>query len=212
MLAIEKTNNTQWLGRLVWVAVLCVVITGCTAVSSKKPAHSSPRSSSDSPAWGSQSTLFPSWYRIGRAASKAVRDPQTWAPAVGAILFSATGWDKGVSDWAQRTTPVFGSQKAALRASDDFRDGAKYGAVVTALLTPNGRGGMTAANGKVKGMGLQLGAYFAVESTTTLFKRGVARRAQTRLTITASLLDILLRHLRREHWRDVISPPPGIRQ
>ncbi|MDX2464465.1 MAG: phosphatase PAP2 family protein, partial [Porticoccus sp.] len=130
----------------------------------------------DSHAWGSNATLFPSWNLISRAAAKAARAPQTWGPAVGAALFSATDWDKDVSDWAQRHHPVYGSQDAALTASDNLRDGAKYGAIVTALLTPNGPDATAASIGKLKGMGLQLGAYFATESATTVFKRVVARR------------------------------------
>lgn len=160
-----------WAGRLLWGATLCVVLNGCATVSDQ--------SAQDTRAWGSEATLLPSWHRIGRAAAKAARDPQTWAPAMGAVLFSATDWDKDVSDWAQKHHPIYGSQHAALSASDDLRDGAKYGAVVTALLTPNGSNKSTAATGKLKGMGLQLGAYFATESVTTVFKRGVARRRPT---------------------------------
>lgn len=157
-----------WAGRVMWIAVACVTLGGC-ATPPGKPAP-------DQRAWGTHATLLPFWGRVGRAAATAVRDPQTWAPAVGAVLFSATDWDKEVSDWAQQHHPVFGSQRAALKASDDLRDGAKYGAIVTALFTPNGPDPAAAATGKLKGMGLQLGAYFATESVTTVFKRGVARR------------------------------------
>ncbi len=157
-----------WVGRLMWIIAVATTLGGCA-------------STADGPvpqqhAWGTHATLWPSWDRVGRAAATAARDPQTWAPAMGAVLFSATDWDKDVSDWAQQHHPVFGSQRAALKASDDLRDGAKYGAIVTALLTPNGPDHTAAATGKLKGMGLQLGAYFATESVTTVFKRGVARR------------------------------------
>ena len=155
-------------GRVMWIAAACVALGGC-ATTSNQPG-------SDQRAWGTHATLLPSWSRVSQAAATAVRDPQTWAPAVGAVLFSATDWDKDVSDWAQQHHPVFGSRRAALRASDNLRDGAKYGAVVTALLTPNGRDPAAATTGKLKGMGLQWGAYFATESVTTAFKRSVARR------------------------------------
>lgn len=154
--------------RMVWVCLLCVSLAACVTTP-----HDTAQTS---PAWGAQATLFPPWNRVTRAASKAARNPQTWAPALGAIVFSATDWDKDVSDWAQRHHPVYGSQRAALQASDDLRDGAKYGAIVTALLTPNGDNASTAVTGKLKGMGLQLGAYFATESMTTVFKRGFDRR------------------------------------
>ena len=162
-----------------WCAALCIVLSSCATIPATISTTPSDQSMRDSRAWGSKATLLPTWHRIGRAAAKAARDPQTWAPAVGAILFSATDWDKDVSDWAQRHHPVFGSQRAALSASDDLRDGAKYGAVVTALLTPNGHNQSAAVTGKLKGMSLQLGAYFATESVTTVFKRGVARRRPT---------------------------------
>ena len=176
MLVTGKTFVVWWTGSLLWGAMLCVVLSSCATTPATTPASTSDQSRHDSRVWGSKATLLPSWHRIGRAAAKAARDPQTWAPAMGALLFSATDWDKDVSDWAQKHHPVFGSQGAALRASDDLRDGAKYGAVVTALLTPYGRDRSAAVTGKLKGMGLQLGAYFATESVTTVFKRGVARR------------------------------------
>lgn len=156
------------IARVLWVSIVCAALGAC-ATSANRPAQ-------DQRAWGSSATLLPSWHRVVRAASTAAQDPQTWASAVGALLFSATDWDKDVSHWAQRHHPLFGSQSAALSASDDLRDGAKYGAIVTALLTPNGRNSATAAAGKLKGMGLQLGAYFVTESATMVFKRGVARR------------------------------------
>lgn len=154
--------------QLMWIGLLCASLAACatTTDSHRQEAR----------AWGSQATLLPPWKRVTRAANKALRDPQAWAPALGAVVFSATDWDKDVSEWAQRHHPVYGSQRAALQASDDLRDGAKYGAIITALLTPNGDDFSTAATGKLKGMGLQLGAYFATESLTTVFKRGFDRR------------------------------------
>ena len=156
------------IGRAMWFAVLSASLVACAT---------SPNSSAQAPrAWGAHVTLLPSWNQFARAATTAARDPQTWAPVVGAVLFSATDWDKEVSEWAQEHHPVYGSQHAALNASDDLRDGTKYGAIITALLTPNGPEPMEAVAGKLKGMGLQLGAYYATESMTTAFKRGVARR------------------------------------
>ena len=179
MRVMKKTFAGRRSGRPLWCAALCVVLSSCATIPTTISTTPSDQFRRDSRAWGSKATLLPTWHRIGRAAAKAARDPQTWAPAMGAVLFSATDWDKDVSDWAQRHHPVYGSQRAALSASDDLRDGAKYGAVVTALLTPNGRDQSAAVTGKLKGMSLQLGAYFATESVTTVFKRGVARRRPT---------------------------------
>jgi len=153
---------------MLWGLVVCAALGGCTAKPVKSPVGQH--------AWGEHATLLPSWQRLGRAATKVARDPNTWAPAVGAVVFGVMDWDKSVSDWAQRHHPVFGSKSAALRASSDMRDGAKYGAIITALFTPNGADRTTTVAGKLKGMGLQWGAYSATESVTTALKRGVARR------------------------------------
>jgi membrane-associated phospholipid phosphatase len=148
--------------------VLCLGLSAC--------ATTTDRPTQGQRAWGAQATLLPSWQRLGQAAAAAARDPNTWLPAAGAVLFSATAWDKDVSDWAQEQHPVFGSQRAALNASDDLRDTAKYGVIATALLTPNAPDAGAAVGGKLKGLGLQWGAYALTESTTKLLKREVARR------------------------------------
>lgn len=36
--------------------------------------------------WGQDVTLFPGCERLGRAAKKALLDPGTWVPAVGALV------------------------------------------------------------------------------------------------------------------------------
>ena len=126
-------------------------------------------------AWGAEATVKPGWSRLGAAAKRALRDPQTWVPAAGATLFLVTDWDQSVSAWATREHPLFGSQLAASNASDDMRDIAKYGALATALLTPNGNNLATTANGKLKGIGLQIGA-----SVTTGFLTGAIKTVTDR--------------------------------
>lgn len=145
---------------------LCVpILVACSTVATREGAL-----------WGSSTTLSPSLTRLSQASMNALRTPETWVPAVGAVLFSTTDWDKPLSAWAQRERPVFGSQQAALDASDNLRDWAKYGVVVTALLTPAADDGWQAVGDKFTGMSIQLGAWLTNDAATTLFKRGFARR------------------------------------
>jgi membrane-associated phospholipid phosphatase len=108
-----------------------------------------------SPAWGTQATLLPSWQRVGRAAVTAATDPQTWAPLAGAALFEIQDWDRDVSDWARKQTPVFGSTTAASDWSGVARDVNRVGWGATVLATPSGCCPGPALWGKAKGAALQ---------------------------------------------------------
>ncbi len=70
------------------------------------------------------------------AAHKAVLDPATWLPAVGAVAFGVTGLDDNIADWASDRTPLFGNQESASDASDHLRDGLTIGMVATAIFAP----------------------------------------------------------------------------
>ena len=74
--------------------------------------------------WGENATLTPGWKRVRESAVNAARDPHVWVPLAGAAIFQVDNLDHRVSDWAQRETPVFGSQEDAARWSDDFRTAA----------------------------------------------------------------------------------------
>lgn len=73
------------------------------------------------------------------ATIRALKDPGTWAPAAGAALMTVDDWDRGVSDWAVRSTPVFGSNERALEASDDLRLLTSLAMIGTSLAVPNGK-------------------------------------------------------------------------
>jgi len=68
------------------------------------------------------------------AARDAVRDPATWVPAAGAAVVAAGGWDRDVSRWAVRETPVFGSPHDADRWSDRLRGATHVGMLLGTLL------------------------------------------------------------------------------
>ena len=68
------------------------------------------------------------------AVHDAARDPATWAPAAGAVIVAAGGWDHDISRWAVRHTPVFGSVDDARRWSNRLRGVTHAGMLLGALL------------------------------------------------------------------------------
>jgi membrane-associated phospholipid phosphatase len=72
-----------------------------------------------------------SWHN---AVHDAVRDPATWAPAAGAVVVAAGGWDHHISRWAVRNTPVFGSVDDARRWSNRLNVATHAGMLLGALL------------------------------------------------------------------------------
>jgi len=56
------------------------------------------------------------------AARAAAVDPFTWAPLVGAGIFSIGDLDEDVSDWAREETPIFGSSTGAVDGSEWIRN------------------------------------------------------------------------------------------
>ena len=76
--------------------------------------------------------------RIGEAALAAAKSPRTWVPLAGAAVLSVGDLDNSVSDWAADERPLFGG--GAQGASDDLRNAAVAGFLVTALATPADQG------------------------------------------------------------------------
>ncbi len=101
--------------------------------------------------WGATSTFSPGWKQLKASTETAIKDPHTWAPLVGAAVFSIGDLDYETVKWASEHNPVFGSQKAAKKASDDMRDFAGANYFVTALATPSGSG-MQGLKNKTRGM------------------------------------------------------------
>jgi len=84
--------------------------------------------------WGA-SVGWPNGSQLASAAAKAARNPNTWIPAAGALVFGLTNLDDKVSDRAVDETPIFGTN--AVDASDTLRDLACASYVVTALVAPS---------------------------------------------------------------------------
>ena len=76
--------------------------------------------------------------RLGAAALAAAKSPRTWAPLAGAAVLSIGDLDDSVSDWAADERPLFGD--GAEGASDDLRNAAVAGFLVTALAAPADQG------------------------------------------------------------------------
>ena len=73
------------------------------------------------PSCASSAFVWPSANEFQNAAWEALESPRTWGPALGASVFLVTKTDRGVSDWAQQSTPVFGSGANAQMWSDTLR-------------------------------------------------------------------------------------------
>jgi membrane-associated phospholipid phosphatase len=83
-------------------------------------------------------SYWPGAARFKQAALDALRDPITWGPAAGALVFRVVDdWDRKVSDWAIDKTPVFGSPGNAASWSDDLRTATRISAALTAVVAPN---------------------------------------------------------------------------
>ena len=106
---------------LVMVMLLVALGSGCAGVTERGY-------------WGA-SVAWPDGQRLASAAVKAARSPNTWIPAVGAVIFGVTDLDDELSDYAVDNAPVFGSD--ADSASDTLRDIAIASYVVTALAAPS---------------------------------------------------------------------------
>lgn len=119
--------------------------------------------------WGEDTTLGPGWARVGQAAVQAARDPRVWAPLAGAAVLQIDGWDRRVSDWARRDTPVFGSQANAERWSNTLRSASVVADGTTVLFTPSGDAGSDWVLDKIKGYAVDLAAAtVAIETTSGL--------------------------------------------
>jgi len=129
----------------------------------------------DGGSWG-RDALYPvQWKRIPQAAKRALLDPGTWLPAVGAAVFTIDDFDQKTADWASANTPIFGSQSAANDASDWLRDALQVEVGVTGLITPSGKDPLEWTWAKAKGVGLEYGAIFINDEVTGLLKNWTGR-------------------------------------
>lgn len=115
------TGSCRMVGRLMVPMLLVLLAAGCA-------------STTDKGYWGA-SVGWPDGGRLADAAVKAARNPNTWIPAAGALIFGVTDLDDDVSDSAIDNAPIFGSH--ADSASDTLRDVAVASYLVTALIAPS---------------------------------------------------------------------------
>ena len=125
--------------------------------------------------WGEAVTAAPGWSRIRGAAAAAATDPWVWAPLVGAAGLQIDGFDRRISSWARRETPLFGSQAQATRWSDGLRSTAAMADFATVLLAPSGDFDAQWWRSKLQGYAVDLAAGSAAIGSTTLLKKTTHR-------------------------------------
>ena len=126
-------------------------------------------------AWGEDATLRPGWQRAATSAVTAVSSPSFWLPLAGAAVFQVDGWDRKVSNWARRRTPVFGPEQNAVDWSDRLRSASAFAWAATAIATPGGPGTGEWLEDKARGALVGLAAIGATDEESALLKNAAAR-------------------------------------
>jgi membrane-associated phospholipid phosphatase len=125
--------------------------------------------------WG-QDAIYPlDLGRIPHAASHAFFDLETLIPTAGALVFNAGGFDRKVSDWATRRTPIFGSNRAADNAYSPLTTSLKYEWLLTVVATPSGENPKDAVFSKMKGFAVGWVAQQATSRTTSFINDQTGR-------------------------------------
>lgn len=88
---------------------------------------------------GRDATFTPGWKRVQKAVVGAVLSPEVWVPLSGAAIIKVSGTDGKISNWASEHTPVYGSQKKAIRYSNNLVSAAVAANVAAALAVPRGK-------------------------------------------------------------------------
>jgi hypothetical protein len=96
-----------------------------------------------------------------------------------AAAFQIDGWDRRVSDWARRETPVFGSAADAEDWSDDLRSAAVLAHYVTMIATPGADDPERWLMGKARGVLVQAAAVSTTGMLTRAMKTGFDRERPT---------------------------------
>ncbi len=120
--------------------------------------------------WGQEVTFSPGWERIRASALQAAGDPWVWAPLAGAAGLQFSGWDRKISTWAVRETPLFSSPESASSWSDGLRDATGIANATIVLLAPSGEDAKSWLLNKTKGYAVDLAASGAAGLTTNLLK------------------------------------------
>jgi len=144
------------------LAYLLAAVAGCGTLSNGR-------------GWG-QDAIYPvDLGKIPRAAFHALFDLETLIPLAGAAVFTVDGFDRKVSNWARRRTPIFGSQTAAENAYSPLRTSIQYEWFATVLATPSGEDLKDIAFSKLKGWAVEWVALEATSKTTNFIKEETGR-------------------------------------
>jgi membrane-associated phospholipid phosphatase len=90
-------------------------------------------------------------------------------------VLQVNGWDRKVSNWARGNTPVFGSQRNALKWSDDLRSVSTWSYVASVAATPGADEPGEWIKAKTQGLAVGLAAVGATNVTTAILKRTTDR-------------------------------------
>ena len=129
----------------------------------------------DGSRWSDHATLLPGTDRLLHAARDAALDPWTWAPLAGAGVIAAGGWDRDLSEWARRETPLFGSGKDANDAGKTLGSVTRDVWIASALATPSGDTPLAWAGDKLRGLSIEWGATLAASAATSELKGATNR-------------------------------------
>ena len=154
-----ETGRYRYVAALL-VASMAVLIDGC--VTAVRP-------------WGADATLRPGMQRLRDAAHDAATSPRVWVPLVGAALLQVNNWDRKVSDWARRETPLFGSQQNAADWSDRLRTASSVSYFTTVVLAPGADEPGEWLHYKAQGFLVGLGAISATGLATAELKSATGR-------------------------------------
>lgn len=116
----ELLETEPWL-----IGLAAVLLTACSTMP-------------DGHRWGEDATAEPGWQRVGSAAMQAVKSPAFWAPLAAAGATQIDGWDRRISNWARRNTPIFGSQANAADWSNYLRSASVVAGWTTVAVAPSG--------------------------------------------------------------------------
>lgn len=125
--------------------------------------------------WADDATLLPSPERLGTAALDALTSPGTWLPLAGAAVLQIDDWDGRISDWAVKTTPIFGSNQKAEDAVGWTGNLSDALWLASAAVTPSGDEAGDWCIDKAKGFAVGMGARVTTLVTTDLLKDATGR-------------------------------------
>ncbi len=84
--------------------------------------------------WGKNAFKFKA-QKIGRAFVDNAKDPNVWAPLIGAAVIGFTKQDKKISDWGSKETPIYGSIATADEESNEHEEMMQKASYATLMLT-----------------------------------------------------------------------------